>query len=250
MTDRQTTFLHDFEGDVLVTYTWQGRPCWRARQIGERLGYSHEGKRLPNRILGEWGDEFVPGHDYALLTGDDLSAFNAQILASGLGHGRIGSNKLCLLFEPGVLLVLAKTHLPVGRRLRRFLVDEVLPQIARTGVYQAPPAAPASSGHVLMLFPDLQPRPSLSDRRETRLSEQVRVRERWIDYCDRRLAVFALHRLVDELCDVLNPATRRVIEVMAAERATGLPIADLLMTSDGDEPPPPAAANQPHAAAA
>lgn len=244
MTLRQTMFLHDFEGDALVTYTWQGRPCWSARQIGARLGYSHEGKRLPNRILGEWGDEFVPGHDYALLVGDDLSAFNAQILASGLGHGPIGRNKLCLLFEPGLLLVLAKTHLPVGRRLRRFLVDEVLPQIARTGAYQPQTVTPPS--HVLMLFPDLQPRPSLSDRRESRLGEQVRVRERWIDYCERRLAVFALHRLADELSDVLDANTRRAIEVLAAERATGLPIAELLI--DGGEEPPPAASNHARAA--
>ena len=128
-------------------------------------------------------------------------------------------------------------------------MDEVLPQIARTGAYQAPPATAAPTAQVLMLFPDLKPRPSLSERRETRLSEQVRVRERWIDYCDRRLAVFALHRLVDELGDVLDPATRLVLEVMAAERATGLPIAEMLTKGD-DEPPPPAAANQPHAAAA
>ena len=41
-----------------------------------------------------------------------------------------------MLFESGLHLVLAKTDQPIGRRLRRFLVDEVLPQIARTGAFQ------------------------------------------------------------------------------------------------------------------
>ena len=35
----------------------------------------------------------------------------------------------------GLHLVLAKTNLPIGKRLRRFLVDEVLPQLVRTGRY-------------------------------------------------------------------------------------------------------------------
>lgn len=124
-----STHLHEFEGQPLVTLSWEGRPCWVARHIGARLGYSHEGKRLPNKIIGEWADEFVSGHDYAFLTGDDLEAFKG-IAAGGPAEIPASTRRgLLVLFESGLHLVLAKTNLPIGKRLRRFLVDEVLPQL-------------------------------------------------------------------------------------------------------------------------
>ncbi len=76
------TFTHTFEGAPLVTLTWRGRPAWIARHIGERLGYAHGGKRLPNTILGEWSDEFIQGVDYAVLSGDDL----AELKGCGSHH--------------------------------------------------------------------------------------------------------------------------------------------------------------------
>ena len=50
-------------------------------------------------------------------------------LIPGLGTSRIPS--LLVLFEPGLHLVLLKTSMPAGRRLRRFLVTEVLPRLVR-----------------------------------------------------------------------------------------------------------------------
>jgi hypothetical protein len=41
-----STHLHDFEGQPLVTLTWDGRPCWVARQIAARIGYGPDGKLL------------------------------------------------------------------------------------------------------------------------------------------------------------------------------------------------------------
>lgn len=229
-----STHLHEFEGQPLVTLTWEGRPCWVARHIGARLGYSHEGKRLPNKILGEWADEFVPGHDYALLQGEDLASFHAAIVASGLPTSGLGRGSLLVLFESGLHLVLAKTNLPIGKRLRRFLVDEVLPQLVRTGRY-APEAgqrrAPQEEvDRILLLFPDFQPRtPSLTARREARLGLQARTRARWVDVCDRRLKVGALHRLVDQLGDRLDDDTRSAIEIIAAEIATGLDLTAVIL---------------------
>lgn len=231
-----STHLHEFEGQPLVTLTWDGRPCWVARHIGARLGYSHDGKRLPNKILGEWSDEFVAGHDYALLQGEDLAAFRTAVSASGLGSAQVGRGSLLVLFESGLHLVLAKTNLPLGKRLRRFLVDEVLPQIARTGRYTPEPDlddGPVPQDEVdriLLLFPEFKPRtPTLSQRREGRLGLQARTRARWVDVCDRRLKVAALHRVVDTLGDLLDEGTRAALEIVAAEIATGLDLATSLL---------------------
>lgn len=234
-------FVHDFEGEPLVTFAWQGRPCWIARHIGARLGYSHEGKRLPNKILGDWADEFLSGHDFVVLTGEDLAAFNAGVAHAQL-DGRVGRGSLCLVFEPGLHLVLAKTDLPIGKRLRRFLVDHVLPQIARTGRYtpeaEVKPTPPEEVERVLMLFPEMKARVSrsLPDRREARLAEQARTRAAWVGLCDRRLRVVTLHRMVDTIGDWLDADTKAALEVLAAEIATGLPLMDLL-GDESDVPP-------------
>src|SRR5690606_27265982 len=124
-----------------------------------------------------------------------------------------------------------KTSKPLGKVLRRFLVDEVLPQLARTGRY-APDAERSPTldvEHVLMLFPEFKPRkPALHVRREERLVLQARTRARWVDVCDRRLQVYALHRMVDALGDELTSSARAAVEILAAEIATGLQVRDLL----------------------
>lgn len=213
------TFTHDFEGEPLVTLTTQGRPAWSARHIGARLGYSHAGKRLPNKILGEWADEFIEGRDYAFLTGDELEAFKG--LAAG-GPAEIPANTrrgLLVLFESGLHLVLVKTQRPVGKRLRRFLVDEVLPQLVRTGAYQ--PTPPDAEAAVLVITVSVPERPTLPQRREARLALQAETRERWVDLCDRRLKVQALHRTLDRLqgTALLPSDVAATLEVTAAEIA-------------------------------
>ena len=44
----------EFRGNTVHTLTLDGRPAWIAREIGEALGYAREGKRLVNKIKGEW----------------------------------------------------------------------------------------------------------------------------------------------------------------------------------------------------
>jgi hypothetical protein len=143
-----------------------------------------------------------------------------------------------VLFESGLHLALAKTNLPIGKRLRRFLVDEVLPQLVRTGRY-APedahgPAPQEEVDRILLLFPDFKPRTPAPDiLREARFTLQARTRARWVDVCDRRLRVGALHRLVDTLGDRLDEDTRAVVEIIASEIATGLDLAALLTPDPG-----------------
>lgn len=222
-----TTFTHEFEGEPLVTLTYDGRPAWVARHIGARLGYSHGGKRLPNKILGEWADEFIEGQDYAFLTGEELEAFKG--LAAG-GPGEVPANTrrgLLILFETGLHLALVKTQRPIGKRLRRFLVDQVLPQLVRTGAYQPTPSVPETAIVLVTLPP---PRPTLSERRELRLARQADTRERWVDLLDRRLKVQTLHRTVDRLqgTPLLPNDVAATLEVTAAEIALDADLAVLM----------------------
>ena len=257
--------LHEFEGQTLATFTWRGRPCWVARHIGARVGYAQAGKRLPTLILKNWSDEFIEGHDYALLAGDDLVAFQTAAAVLGAPPKHLGQGTLLVLFESGLHLVLAKTGQPVGRRLRRFLVDEVLPQIARTGAYEpdadeddvdleaageddsdddgddvdddAPHTGAPPIQLVLFLVPPPSAAPTLAWRREARMARQVEVRDRWIDLCDRRLRVATLHRAIDRLRDdgLLSVADASALELLAVRFATGVDVTDIL------RPPSPAA---------
>lgn len=104
-----------FEGEPLTTLTWDGKPAWVAREMGRRLGYAGNGKRLVTRITREWGAEFIEGKDYVLLAGEELAAFKAAV---GLGTPEVPSRAggLMLLLEPGLHLVLTKTNKPILAR--------------------------------------------------------------------------------------------------------------------------------------
>ncbi len=129
-----------FEGRRLTTLTVGGRPAWIAREIGSILGYAGDGKRFVNKLSVEWSDDFVPGVDHRLLTGDALAVLKTKV--EGIAPNAKG---LMVLFESGVHLALIRTQMPLGRKLRRFLVDEVMPTLVRTGEYSTAPK-PENSG--------------------------------------------------------------------------------------------------------
>ena len=217
------TFTHEFEGEPLVTLTYKGRPAWVARHIGARLGYSHRGKRLPNKVLGEWADEFIEGQDYAFLTGAELEAFKQLAAGTAAEIPARTRRGLLVLFESGLHMVLVKCQKPIGKRLRRFLVDQVLPQLVRTGGY-TPDHTVTEAGVVLVAVSPL--RPSLAEQREARLSRQAVTRERWVDLSDRKLKVRALHRAIDRT-PALPDDVVAALEVTAAEIALGVDLAPL-----------------------
>ena len=120
----------EFEGKTFATLTYQGRPCWVAIEIGRILGYSRDGRRLIHKINDKWHDELVEDHDYTVLRGEELEEFKASMLVGDAG-ARMKQRRppLMLLFEPGLHLVLSKSGKPAGQRLRRLLLDDVLPRM-------------------------------------------------------------------------------------------------------------------------
>jgi hypothetical protein len=54
MSDGLMCITNNFEGRALTTLTYKGRPAWIAREVGAVMGYSHGGKRLANKITGDW----------------------------------------------------------------------------------------------------------------------------------------------------------------------------------------------------
>ena len=119
-----------FEGHALTTITWNGQPAWIASEVGRALGYTQQGTRLVTAITRDWSEEFIYGHDYLIITGDDLADLK-ELLEPVADSVPGRTAQLALLLEPGLHLALTKTNKPAGRKLRRFLVDEVLPSIVR-----------------------------------------------------------------------------------------------------------------------
>ena len=206
-----------FEDKPLTTLTVHGRPAWIAREVGEAIGYAQRGKRFATKISGDWSNEFIEGQDYQVLSGSELQLFN-ELWAEGTGAGPFQSNRgLLILFESGLHLALVKTRKPEGVRLRRFLAEQVLPQLVRTGKYS--PDRKVVGGVVVHL--DLpNPVEGLASRRESRLERQAATRERWVDICDRKLKVGVLHRVIDR-APVLPDDVVAALEVSAAEIALG-----------------------------
>lgn len=119
--------VFEFEGSPLHVYLFRGRPCWIAQDVGAALGYTREGF---NAALRDWSDELFDGKDAQTLRGQDLREFKAvTALEVDSTSSRAGS--LTILYESGVDLVCLKTEKPLGKTLRRFMADKVMPGLRR-----------------------------------------------------------------------------------------------------------------------
>jgi prophage antirepressor-like protein len=205
-----------FEGYEITTLTYRGKPAWIAREIGEAIGYSNGGKRLATKITGEWAGEFIDGYDHVLLAGKELADFKAVF--EGTDSVPLKSNRgAILLFESGLYLVITKTNKPAGKRLRRFLAKQVLPQIARDGRY----------------FPERQVKDGQIGNRngsvvDPRIAREERLARR-LEFEDRKTQTKALKDLVKALRESGNYEENVLIayEVAAAEAATGQDLTEL-----------------------
>jgi len=123
-----------FEGQFITAYLWEEKPVWIAKELGRVMGYSGEGERLTDSIRGEWKEELIVGQDFELLEGERLALFKNNHPRNPGVVDRTSS--LLILKESGFHLVCIKSGKPVGVRLRRWLADEVMPSLLRTGSYQ------------------------------------------------------------------------------------------------------------------
>ena len=213
MTTELTCITSTFEGSALTTMTYRGRPAWIAREVGAAIGYSHGGKRLPNKVMGDWAGEFIEGHDFEKLEGQDLVAFKA-IMAEGTGSVPSKANRAILvLFEPGLHLVLAKTNMPIGVRLRRFIVDQVLPQLVRDGQYD--PDRSLVDGQLVG-----RDSPDPRVQRERRLTRRLELE-------DRKFKVRTLHQTIAGIEDRLSADAVTSLRVVAAEIALERDLSEL-----------------------
>jgi hypothetical protein len=140
-----------FDGQQLITLDVGGRPGWVAQHIGALLGYAGRGRRLVKKIRGEWMSEFLHGHDYVKVDSD------------------------LVLLKPGLDLVLSRTCKTIGKRLRRHVIDEVLPLFQ--GVETPPTMAIESTCTFVERERRLRAKLELEDRRfrSTSLQRTARV---------------------------------------------------------------------------
>jgi prophage antirepressor-like protein len=209
MTPTAIAKISDFEEREITTMSYRGKPAWIAREIGEAIGYSQGGKRFATSITGEWAGEFIEGLDYVLLTGKELADFKV-IFELGTSPVPSHAPQIMLLFESGLYLALAKTNKPIGKRLRRFLAEEVLPQIARDGSYL--PESQVQDGQI-----GARNSSAVDARiaREQRLARQLEFR--------------AIKELVKTL-RATGKCNENVLinhEIAAAEAATGMNLSEL-----------------------
>jgi len=130
-----------FDGQELPVFEVDGKPNWIAKQVGAALGYAGDGRELPQSITQKWSDEFVEGDDFILLRGKELRDFKELCSLGGGSPLSPNTPHLMLLTEEGVYNCAILSRKPAGRRLRKWLKTEVLPQIARSGKYLAKPSA-------------------------------------------------------------------------------------------------------------
>jgi len=206
---------NEFDGKNITTITYRGEPAWIAREVGSVLGYAMEGKRLPNKINGDWSPEFVDNKDYLILKGRELIDLK-ELLQLGTDAVLSCVPSLMLLFESGLNLVLMKTKKPVGVKLRRFLSDEVLPQIVRDGHY-LPENETASQ------ITEKERKLAVMEAKERRLLAQHEAREArlWtkLEENTRKSKALAVRKMIKQLKEMgeIEPDVYATYSVVATE---------------------------------
>lgn len=149
-----------FEGRSLRVRALDGKPCVEARELAAVLQYQ-DPRDLTEMVTGR-GSEFVEGVDFTMLTNGRLAAWKRDW---SVGDGSVDrAPALLILFEPGMYLAAVKARTKVGKRVRRWLASEVLPQLRATGTVtlpstprqappaKLPPAAPAPEAPAPLTF--------------------------------------------------------------------------------------------------
>ena len=215
-------FTSQFSGQDITTVIYDGRPCWIAKDVGQALGYGNGGQKLAQRITQDWGNDFIEGTDYALISGRELSEFK-KLLKRCSAPVPVHARHLMVLFETGVRLASMKTRKAAGQRLRRWLASEISPQVQH--VLDFGSNGPMQPCHRLVV---VGAKPSaIAAAREERLTRQMRCQ--------------ALRELADTL-EKANCVDQDVVDnlrISAAEAALGEDLSDLMLPTEGQWPPSP-----------
>ena len=116
MEDKMEKHDHNNTDKSFTTYFYKGRICYIAKDVGDRLGYSHNGGKLVNQISvnGLWGSQFQHGIDYIKLVGDELAHFKsfAQEHTDSVGSR---AKHLILLYRSGFNKVFKLSGKPMAK---------------------------------------------------------------------------------------------------------------------------------------
>ncbi|NHM25966.1 Bro-N domain-containing protein [Desulfofundulus sp. TPOSR] len=118
------------------TFIWNGRLCWIAGEIAEVLGYDDPASAVRNCIEAE---EFEPGFEYEVLKGSDLKKFKEMVnYVIGLNPISSKTPNLTIFYEEGLYGFLTYTDKPEGKRFKKWIRRDVVPEIRKTGGYELP----------------------------------------------------------------------------------------------------------------
>ena len=164
----------DFPGQPFAGYYFRGRPCWIASDVGRVLGYAKEGRALINIMRDDWG-EMVAGTDVDTLSGHDLAEFKASLVDGQKNWSSKINRSLTVLYQSGLDMVCVKTEKPVGKKLRRFLVDKVFPSLRDGTLVERPKVIPEAIEEIRALREQVS---ALVDGQQSLQAEVVDLRRR------------------------------------------------------------------------
>lgn len=104
-------------------------PWFVGRDVATALGYANQQKAVSVHVDSE---------DRQLLQKPQIGAFNAQQLLqkSQIGTFDVPSRGLMIINESGLYSLILSSKLPAAKRFKRWVTNEVLPAIRKTGEYK------------------------------------------------------------------------------------------------------------------
>ena len=111
----------DYEGKPLATLVLPGnRLGWPMHHIGRALGHGAKGRGLLPKVRNDWAGEFIEGHEYLVLRGEDMESVRAgQDPARPVVAGN--ASRLTVLLGDGMKKVMERSELADTRQLQLFL---------------------------------------------------------------------------------------------------------------------------------
>jgi prophage antirepressor-like protein len=119
--------VHPVFGTTTIFTNSNGKHAWIASEICKKLKHTN----ITQAIIAA---ELKNGEDYIIIKKKEHKNFFEQLTNFKLVTPNTPS--ITLIFESGLWLLCQNSKKEVGQKLRRWLADEVLPSIMRTGKYE------------------------------------------------------------------------------------------------------------------